>query len=306
MTSIIQNLINRFLKNLKTANHSENTIRAYSQDLQQLAEFLRKYFPQGEIIPDKIKTLYIRDMLVQLNEAGLQNRTLARKVTSIKMFFSFLQKNNLINKDPSLKLKSPKFKKKLPKFFSQTEMETILKIPDTSNKFGVRNKAILELTYSAGLRISEICGAKLSNLDLRQKSLKVMGKGKKERWIPFGEPAKKSIKKYLAIRSQFIASDKSDILFLSKSGNPLSANEMRVIINRYLTLVAQTKGYSPHSLRHSFATHLLENGADLRAVQEMLGHEQLSTTQQYTHLTLDNILQVYNQAHPRGDDNDKK
>ena len=297
----MQSQIKQFLKRLTASNYSENTITAYKRDLYQLEDFLEKYFKDGDIQLKQIKTLYLRDLFVNLSENGVGNRSLARKVTSIKMFFNYCLKANIIEKDPAHKLKIPKFRSDLPKFFSEKEIDTIISIPDISSKFGVRNRAILELIYSSGLRISEICSAKMMNINLKHKSLKVFGKGKKERIVPFGNKAKTALLKYMDIREKFV-NNPTDIIFLTKSGNQILPNEMRYIIEKYLDLVAQTKGYSPHALRHSFATHLLENGADLRAVQEMLGHEQLSTTQQYTHLTMENILKVYNQAHPRGDD----
>jgi site-specific recombinase XerD len=178
-------------------------------------------------------------------------------------------------------------------------METLLQIPDLDNKFGVRNRAILELIYSSGLRISEVANCKISQLDLSEKLIRVKGKGNKERLVPLGKMAIRALKNYQKIRFEFESKYSGEVLFLSKSGKQLSANELRAILERYINLVAKTKGYSPHSIRHSFATHLLANGADLRAVQEMLGHSNLSTTEIYTHLSLTDLKAVYKQAHPR-------
>ena len=180
----------------------------------------------------------------------------------------------------------------------------MLYIPDLSSKFGIRNRAILELIYSSGLRISEIAGCKIGQIDLGEKLIRVIGKGNKERIVPISSKAKIAIRNYSKSREQFKSRFSDDSFFLSKSGKPLSSNEIREILSRYLNLVAKTKGYSPHTIRHSFATHLLARGADLRAVQEMLGHTNLSTTEIYTHLTLKDLKKVYEQAHPRSDKKD--
>jgi len=179
-------------------------------------------------------------------------------------------------------------------------MEELLNIPDLSSKFGIRNRAILELIYSSGLRISEISTCKMGQIDLDEKIIKIIGKGNKERIVPISSKAKISLRNYENIRDKFTSRFSGESYFLSKSGRPLSPNEVREILSRYLNLVAKTKGYSPHSIRHSFATHLLARGADLRAVQEMLGHSNLSTTEIYTHLTLKDLKKVYERTHPRG------
>jgi len=299
----MKNEITLFIRTLISKGLSENTIKAYEKDLLQLENFLGKYFPE-QVDWDKITHLYLRDFLRDLSIRGRSNRTLSRKATVMKSFFHFCLKNGFIRKNPAEKLKIPKFEKKLPKFFTEKEMEELLSIPDLTSKFGIRNRAIMELIYSSGLRISEIADCKLHQLDLNRKLIKVRGKGNKERIVPIGNVAVKTIKNYLKIRNQFYSSEgklvkRVENLFLSKSGKPLSPNELREILDRYIRLVAKTKGYSPHSIRHSFATHLLANGADLRAVQEMLGHSNLSTTEIYTHLSLKDLKKVYEQAHPR-------
>ncbi|MBT6994243.1 MAG: tyrosine-type recombinase/integrase, partial [Candidatus Cloacimonetes bacterium] len=247
----------------------------------------------------EISRLFLRDFLRHLSLNGRHNRTLARKVTTLKSYFQFCTKNNFINENPAEKLKIPKFEKKLPKYFSEKEMEELFVIPDLTTKFGVRNRAILEIIYSCGMRISEVANCKISWINLSSNLAQIVGKGNKERIVPIGKKAKIALRNYLKIKSQFDSKFSDNSLFLSKSGKPLSANEIREILARYLILVAKTKGYSPHSIRHSFATHLLSNGADLRAVQEMLGHSKLSTTEIYTHLSLTDLKDAYKQAHPR-------
>ncbi|MBN1326353.1 MAG: tyrosine recombinase [Candidatus Cloacimonetes bacterium] len=296
--------IRDYIRTLQSRGLSENTLRAYKKDLSQLEEFLLKYFEDGQIELSGINRLMIRDFLRDLSEQGRGNRSLARKTTTIRNFFKFCQINQLIKINPAENLKIPRFEKKLPLHFSELEIENLLDIPDLSSKFGIRNKAILELIYSSGLRISEVSSAKLGQLDLQQRILRVIGKGSKERIVPVGKKAIQSLHDYLKIRNTFTSSESEDYLFLSKSGLKLTADELREILDRYIRLIARKKGYSPHSIRHSFATHLIANGADLRAVQEMLGHANLSTTQIYTHLSLKDIKKIYQQAHPRSSKED--
>jgi site-specific recombinase XerD len=256
------------------------------------------------VVISGINKLYIRDYLRDLSMKNRSNRTLARKATTIRNFFKFCENYDLIKNNPAVNLKIPRFEKKLPKHFTESEIEELLNIPDLSSKFGIRNKAILEIIYSCGLRISEVASVSLTQLDLASSLVKIVGKGNKERIVPIGSKAVKAVKHYLSVRDQFISRESDASLFLSKSGKPLSADEIREILDRYIRLVAKTGGYSPHSIRHSFATHLISHGADLRAVQEMLGHSNLSTTEIYTHLSLKDLKKVYQQAHPRSSKKD--
>lgn len=299
----MQKAIDDFIKTLRSRGLSEHTITAYSQDLQQFQEFMTRYF-EGEVVVGQITRLFLRDFLRDLSGSGRNNRTLARKATTIKNFFQFCYRSDLITKNPAQNLSIPKYDKKLPKYFSEKEMIALLNIPDLSSKFGIRNRAIMELIYSSGLRISEISNCNLGQVDLNEKQIRVIGKGNKERIVPLSSKAKIALRNYSKIRNQFVSKFSNDIFFLSKSGRQLTPNEIREILSRYINLVAKTKGYSPHSIRHSFATHLLARGADLRAVQEMLGHANLSTTEIYTHLTLKDLKKVYRQAHPRSDQED--
>lgn len=300
----MQKAIDEFVRTLISRGLSEHTITAYNKDLLQLQEFLVKYFEDEDVKVDQVTRLFLRDFLRHLSKNDRNNRTLARKATTMKNFFQFCEKNKYLSKNPASKLHIPKFEKNLPKCFSEKEMEELLNIPDLSSKFGIRNRAILELIYSSGLRISEIAGCKIGQIDLGEKLIRVIGKGNKERIVPISSKAKIAIRNYSKSREQFKSRFSDDSFFLSKSGKPLSSNEIREILSRYLNLVAKTKGYSPHTIRHSFATHLLARGADLRAVQEMLGHTNLSTTEIYTHLTLKDLKKVYEQAHPRSDKKD--
>ncbi|MDY6914885.1 MAG: tyrosine recombinase XerC [Candidatus Cloacimonadota bacterium] len=298
----MEKAIIEYNKYLKSRGLSENSIRSYLQDLRQLQKFLKKYFSDGAIKLDEVEKLYLRDFLRYLHQNKCKNRTLARKTSSIKNFFSYCHRFELITSNPAITLEIPKFERKLPKHFSEEEMEELLSIPDLSTKFGIRDRAILEIIYSSGLRISEVCSIKLSNI--QGNMIRVMGKGRKERLLPLGNKAVKAIRNYIKVRHLFIDKKDPAELFLSKSGRKISPDVMREILEKYLNLVAKTKGYSPHALRHSFATHLLNNGADLRAVQEMLGHSNLSTTEIYTHISLIDLKKNYQKYHPLNNDED--
>ncbi|MCD4651780.1 MAG: tyrosine-type recombinase/integrase, partial [Candidatus Cloacimonetes bacterium] len=241
-----------YMQSLKMRGLSVHTLRAYHNDLKQFREFLTSYFELDTIPLEEIKRLYIRDFLRHLSQNTRSNRTLARKATTIRNFFSHCRKHSLLVKDPAANLPVPKFEKKLPQHFTEDEMLQLLDIPDITSKFGIRNKAIMELIYSSGLRISEVSMVSIGDIDIKRKLIRVLGKGNKERIIPVGKYAITAVKKYLGVRDSFKSLNSDTILFLSKSGKLLSPDELRVILNRYLMLVAKTKGYSPHALRHSF------------------------------------------------------
>lgn len=282
---------------------SKHTIRAYRSDLTQFLQYIEKFFENSHIDVKKIKKIMFRDFLQFLSEKGDSNRTLARKVISIKGFFKYLYTEKIIPKNPTIDLKNPKFEKNTATFLTEKEMEFVLNIPDTDNILGIRNKAILELLYSSGIRISELAGLKIANVNLKKGLIKVMGKRSKARIIPFGSYASKAIKEYLKVREALLKDKNEEILFLSKNGNPLSSDELRYIIDKYLKVIEKSKRYSPHTIRHSFATHLLDHGADLRSVQELLGHSSLSSTEIYTHTSMKKLKEVYERAHPHGDKN---
>ncbi len=296
MTAYIQ----QFIDFLKARAMSEHTIRAYKIDLEQLMDFIKRYFPEGHIELAIVDKIMIRDFLHYLSEQGNSNRTLARKMATIKSFFRFLVNNEFLPDSSILAMSIPKFEKKLPNFFSIQEMEFILDIPVDESKLSIRDKAILEIFYATGARISEIASLTINDTDFNQQMVKLKGKRKKIRFVPLGNYAINCLRQYLSIRDKLLKRKQTDILFVSKNGNPLSADEIRYIANRYIKNIARSTGYSPHTIRHSFATHLLNNGADIRAVQELLGHKSLSSTQIYTHITTEELKKAYNQAHPRG------
>jgi len=290
----------KYLDHLKLQGKSARTIEGYKLDLGQLFTHLRDSFPDQEISLREIDLLMLRDFLRWLSDKDDVNRSIARKMAALGSFFKWCKLEGLIETDPMARIKRPRFQKKLPHFFTEEEMIVLLRILDTEDKFGIRNRAILELIYSSGLRLMEVCNLKLSDLDLRKGLVRVLGKGNKTRIVPVGKPALDAIQSYLAIRNGFVRGQDIDSLFLTKSGKAWDSKQLNLILMKYIALVAQQKGYSPHSIRHSFATHLLSRGADLKAIQEMLGHARLSTTEIYTHVTLEDIRIAYNKGHPRG------
>ena len=294
------NCINQYCNNLALEGKSPKTIEAYRMDLEQFYGFVQRYFETEEVPIDAITVLNIRDFLRYLNEKPDCNRSLARKSASLNGLFKFCKLKGMIESNPMDKIKRPKYERPLPKCFTEEEVRSLLSIPDTSSRFGVRNKAILELIYSCGLRLMELAGIRMSDIDMKNGLLRVKGKGNKERIIPVGSYAIAAINDYLPVRELLRVDKSPDRLFLTKSGKAFDTDQLDTILKRYFLLIARSKGYSPHTLRHSFATHMLSRGADLRAIQELLGHALLSTTELYTHVSLDDIKKAYHKGHPMG------
>lgn len=280
-------------------NLSANTIASYKIDIKAFISFL-----QNENIddPSQVNSNKISSFFKTLKALGLSDTSAARYFSSLKGFFLYLLKNKYIIKNPIEKVSSPKLSKKLPSVLDVSEVEKILSRPDVENKLGLRDKAILELFYACGTRVSELINLKIGDLFFSEEIIRVFGKGSKERLIPIGSSAIKWIDQYLKrSRPLLIKKLKSEnYLFLNSRSSKLSRMGIWKIIDRYVKEAGIVKDVHPHTFRHSFATHLLEGGADLRAVQEMLGHADISTTQIYTHIDRDYIKQVHKQYHPRG------
>lgn len=295
----MRELIHDFCQYLRVEGKSPHTIIAYQKDLLQLESFLRSFFEEGEVRITEIITLQMRDFLRYRHDEGDSNRTLVRKLIAANMFFKYCQKTHVLENNPVARMSLPKFEKKLPKFFNEEDAALLVELPEPDTVFGLRNRAILELIYSSGLRASEVATTRITWLDMSKRVLLVHGKRNKARIVPVGKKAIQAIQRYLQIRPKLASEHSGDILFVSKSGRQLDQKEIWGILVKYLTAVAQQKGYSPHVLRHTFATHLLKHGADLRAIQEMLGHERLTTTEIYTHVSLEDVQKAYHKAHPR-------
>jgi tyrosine recombinase XerC len=295
--------INKFILYLRVEkNASPHTLRNYKSDLKQFEEFLAK----SQIRSLKLVTyLSIRNFLAYLKNKNCKKRSLARKLAALKSFFKYLCRENYLKLNPALYVRSPKLDKRLPKFLDLKETFALLEAPDGKELLGIRDRAILETLYSAGIRVSELVGLNLESLDFIGGVIKVYGKGRKERIVPIGEKALEALRKYIERRSEFLASSKRDILkdrkafFLNKWGGRLNPSSIQQILEKYIKRISLLEGISPHTLRHTFATHLLDRGADLRAVQELLGHVNLSTTQIYTHVTVEKMKRVYEKTHPR-------
>ncbi|MHC4320995.1 MAG: tyrosine recombinase XerC [Planctomycetota bacterium] len=280
---------------------SEHTLRAYHKDLLQFDNFLKA---EKRSSLESINHLLLRRFLAVLRSKNYSKTTIARKLASIRSFFKFLIREGELVSNPFEMLRTPKQEKKLPHFLSISDVDVLLKTPDCSSVMGLRDMAILETLYSTGIRVSELVGLDESDIDSFGGMIKVQGKGKKERLVPIGSPAIKAINKYVDSKSKSKKSEKekvgkSEPLFLNKFGGRLTARSVARSLDKYLKMSGVNLLTSPHTFRHSFATHLLDKGADLRSVQEMLGHSSLSTTQIYTHITTERLKNVYDKAHPR-------
>jgi integrase/recombinase XerD len=297
LNSIIQNFQSHLL--LERAL-SENTIEAYRRDLEKLSQFLK--LRNYEIALEHVDTAHLTEFILWLNELGLGARSQARLLSALKTFYKYLLTEELIATDPTELLEGPRLARKIPEVLSYEEIQAMLMAIDLSEPHGVRNRAMLETLYASGLRVSELTDLRLSNLFLDIGFIKVIGKGDKERIVPIGEEAIKHLKLYLdGIRrlQPNIHKDAENIVFLNRRGKKLSRIMVFMIVKECAELAGIQKNVSPHTLRHSFATHLIEGGADLRAVQEMLGHESILTTEIYTHLDTDFLRETVLQFHPR-------
>lgn len=288
----MEKYIEKFMRYLEIEkNYSPHTILNYKLDLEDFKNFLR------DIELEKIDYLTLRKYLAVLKERKLGTRTVGRRLSALRSFFKFLTREGYLKTNPILSLSSPKLEKYLPSFMTEEEVKKLIESAFAKNEKderGLRDRAILETFYSTGIRISELAGLNIEDIDFIGGIVKVMGKGKKERIVPIGEIAITTVRRYLEKRKK-----QADALFLNKSGKRISTRGIRDIMEKYIRIAGIKQGVSPHTFRHSFATHLLNRGADLRTVQELLGHANLSTTQIYTHLTTEKLKNVYDKAHPR-------
>jgi integrase/recombinase XerC len=281
-------------------NYSSHTIISYRSALSSFEEFLKKNKLEGDFL--KLSRHQFRDFLVFLKRKGLKETTIAHRIFALKSFFKYLLKRRRTRLDPGSYLVTPKRKKSLPSFMTISQMEKLLKLPPRDDLGGLRDLAVLELFYSTGIRLSELAELKLTGIDFRTELIRVMGKGKKERVVPVGTEALEVLKEYLDKRKPaYKDSDDIDMdaVFLNKSGKKLSSRSISRIVKKHAQAISEEKKTSPHLLRHTCATHLLNQGADLMMVKELLGHENLSTTQIYTHVTTEKLKKVYKKAHPR-------
>ena len=281
-------------------NYSYHTIRSYKNDLKNFSEFLNKYDCELNII--NIDRSAIQFYIQSISKKKLTGKTLQRKVSTIKSFYRFLSDREIIDYNISELIELPKADKKLPNLLTQKEIDKLMQLPDLNTILGLRDKSILEILYSTGLRISELISIKLDDINIENKVIKVFGKGSKERYVLLGKEALNSLCDYL----NNVDTKSTNSIFLYPAVNRnvdkhISQRTMFNIIKKYLIMISNNEKLSPHSLRHSFATHLLDNGADLLAVKDLLGHEDLSSTQIYTHVNIGKLKNIYSKAHPDGE-----
>src|SRR4051812_31916129 len=307
-------LVRQFLDYLKLEKHfSDYTIKSYGADLIQFGLFLMGEIGQlggakSNLAPldekqAKCEPLTIREFLAYLYAQNYTKSTTARKLATLRSFYKFLIRRGVVSVNPLSTIRTPKQEKRLPKCLDLEQVQKLLDAPGDADLLSARDKAMLEVLYSSGIRVSELVELEMKDIDLQEGVLRVMGKGRKDRLTPIGSQAIKALQRYFEMRNADPRSQgpHASRVFLNKHGTPLSTRSVRRKLDKYLLAAGLDPGISPHTLRHSFATHLLNNGADLRSVQELLGHQSLSTTQIYTHLTTNRMKEVYDQAHPRAD-----
>lgn len=291
-------LVGRFLDYVVSEEGlSRNTLDAYGRDLKRYAAFLS----ERKLDLDRLRSTDVVEFLGALRSLGLEATTLSRNLSAIKRFHQFLVLEDLTARDPTANLSSPKTSRKLPDVLTIPEMEALLDQPMAATPIGLRNRALLEMLYATGMRVSELCGLVLSDLFFDQGFIRCFGKGKKERLVPVGKKAVRVTTEYLnRARGALTKKAPGEAVFISNRGRRLSRKTVWKLLRDYARKAGIKKSVHPHTLRHSFATHLLENGADLRAVQEMLGHVDISTTEIYTHLDQEYLREVHKSFHPRG------
>lgn len=279
-------------------NYSTHTVKAYLTDITEFQKVLmdRGLLPEGEDALSRLDEALVRAYVNWLYTRN-SKVSISRKIASVRTFFEYLLKNGVIKKNMAKHVPTPQGEKRLPVFLTVDEVVKLIETPDAETPLGARDSAIIELLYTSGLRVSELTGINLQDLDLKSMSVKVLGKGSKERLCPIGSKAAEALEKYLYGRLDL--KPRGDQLFVNSRGGRLSARSVDRIIKKYAAQAGIPKSISPHVLRHSFATHLLGGGADLRAIQEMLGHKSLSTTQRYTHTSIEKLMEIYDKTHPR-------
>lgn len=288
--------IEKFILYLRERNFSPETIRAYRTDLEDFTNYAVAEFPG--IVIGKVDKLTVRSYLASIQARAYHRSTTSRKIYALNSFFRFLTKQSIIKVNPSKYILIPKIEKHLPVFLSEAEMAKLLDIDLNAFKFGLRDQAMIELLYSTGLRVSELVSLNVEDIDFFGGLLSVIGKGNRERLVPIGDRALESLYKYQELRKKMARGGNENALFLNQHGRRITDRAVRKILNAWVDASALKKHISPHKIRHSFATHLLNAGCDLRSVQEMLGHMNLTTTQIYTHVNLNRLKQVYQKTHP--------
>jgi integrase/recombinase XerC len=316
----VRDHLKAFLAYLRLNRHvSAHTVRAYDTDITHYLAWLaaERGRKMSELTPSDLDLPSVRGYLTDLNRAGRARSSVARRLSALRTFTKYLRREELIDHDPAAMVVAPKRDQTIPTHLSEVEMATLIETPDTGDALGRRDRAILELFYASGLRLSELVGIDLEDVNLPGRMLRVMGKGGKERMLPFNHSAETAIRAWLKDRESILVergrqkkeerrkkvsesrTANGNPMFINYRGTRLTGRSVHRMLRRYMTLCSTRMGISPHALRHSFATHLLQRGADLRAIQELLGHSRLSTTQRYTHVNAAQLIDVYRRSHPR-------
>jgi integrase/recombinase XerC len=305
----MEQLLAQFLEHLRyERNVSEHTLRNYAIDLAQFYDYLAPADGQTgarrELDIKQIDHITIREWLAALHTAQKKKSSIARKLAALRTFFQFLIREGVVELNPAKLVSTPRLEKKLPSHLSVEDMVRFIETPDLETDLGKRDRAILELLYGTGVRVSELTKLDLHDVDFKNKLVRVTGKRRKQRVVPFGDPALHSVVNYLPVRHTFLqnappAERETDALFLNYQGTRITTRSVGRMVDKYIDVCAGIHNISPHSLRHSFATHLLDSGADLRDIQELLGHARLSTTQIYTHVSMEKLIEVYDKSHPK-------
>ncbi len=302
-------LLEQFFEHLRyERNVSEHTLRNYSSDLTQFLDYIapadRQSGARTSVDIHQIDHITIREWLSSLHAAQKKKTSVARKLAALRTFFQFLVREGIVELNPARLVSTPRLEKKLPNHLSIEDAIRFIETPDLNTDLGIRDRAILELLYATGVRVSELTKLNLGDIDFKSKLLRVTGKRRKQRMVPFGDPALNAILRYLSVRSAFLnnaPASQRDVLavFLNYQGTRITTRSVGRMVDKYIQICSGVHNISPHSLRHSFATHLLDSGADLRDIQELLGHARLSTTQIYTHVSMEKLIEVYDKSHPK-------
>ncbi|HEV7747688.1 MAG TPA: tyrosine recombinase XerC [Pyrinomonadaceae bacterium] len=305
----MEQLLTQFLEHLRyERNLSEHTLRNYESDLRQFRDYLApsnlKTGKRTEPALAAVDHITVREWLATLHTAQKQKASIARKLAALRTFFQFMVREGMLEMNPAKLVSTPKLEKKLPKHLSIEEAIKFVETPDVQTDLGKRDRAMLELMYATGVRVAELTKLNLGHIDFKNRLIRVSGKRRKERIVPFGEPALEALRTYLDIREGFldaapVSEREPEALFLNYQGTRITTRSVGRMVVKYIRICAGRYDISPHALRHSFATHLLDSGADLRDIQELLGHARLSTTQVYTHVSMERLIQVYDKAHPK-------
>jgi len=301
----MRDLIEQFLEHLRyERNVSAHTLRNYSSDLEQFVQFLTAGEKRKAPEVSEIDHLTIREWMAALHTAQKSKRSIARKLAALRTFFQFLLREGVLEMNPAKLVSTPRLEKKLPKHLSIEDAIRFIESPDPETDLGKRDRAMLELMYATGVRVAELTTLNLADVDFRNQLIRVTGKRRKQRIVPFGDPAGEALRNYLKVRDKFlfnapVSKRDDEALFLNYQGTRITTRSVGRMVDKYIRLCAGMHNISPHALRHSFATHLLDSGADLRDIQELLGHARLSTTQVYTHVSMEKLIEVYDKAHPK-------